>query len=144
MRTLFAALVALIATATSAADGIIALAPSPIPYAPGQVHYQDVITYRCRLVPETRQIKKTVYEVREVPFCLKKLPHLCSLHHHGCEDCAECDCPRFKKVLFKKEVVCEEICGTKCVIEEVIERLPCPAGTPVEPHCALPTIPLAP
>jgi hypothetical protein len=92
---------------------------------------QDCVTHRCKLVPELKQIKKTVYEVKEVPFCLKKLPPLCSLfHHHGCncEACAECDCPRYKKVLVKKEIVCEEVCGTKCVIECV----PCQACQPCQ------------
>jgi hypothetical protein len=65
-------------------------------------------------VPEWKQIKKTVYEVREVPYCLKKLPPLFSFHKH-CDDCAECGCVRYKKVLVKKEIVCDEICTTKCV-----------------------------
>jgi hypothetical protein len=84
------------------------------------------IEHSCKLVPETKKIMKTVYEVKEVPYCLKKLPPLCSLfHHHGCdcEMCAECQCPRYKKVLVKKEVVCKEICTTKCVIEE--HNIPC-------------------
>jgi hypothetical protein len=144
MKMLYAAIVVLSTTAGGAAEGTIHLAPSPAPCPPEQVHYHDVITHRCRLVPEVKQIKKTVYEVHEVPYCLKKLPPLFSFHHRGCDDCAECDCPRYKKVLFKKEIVCEEICGTKCVIEEVIERVPCPAGAPFDPHCTIPTIPVAP
>ena len=86
----------------------------------------ECITHSCKLVPETKQIKKTVYEVKEVPYCLKKLPPICSLfHHHGCdcEMCAECQCPRYKKVLVKKEIVCKEICTSKCVVEE--HRVPC-------------------
>ena len=86
----------------------------------------ECVTHSCKLVPETKQIKKTVYEVQQVPYCLKKLPPLCSLfHHHGCdcELCAECQCPRYKKVLVKKEIVCKEICTSKCVVEE--HRTPC-------------------
>jgi hypothetical protein len=94
---------------------------------PEQVGYQDCITHSCKLVPETKQIKKTVYEVQEVPFCVKKLPPLWSLfHHHGCDDCEvcpDCQCPRYKKVLVKKEIVCKEICTSKCVVEE--HRVPC-------------------
>lgn len=75
---------------------------------------QDCISHRCVLVPEKKQIKITVYEVHEVPYCLKKLPPLFSFHKH-CDDCAECDCVRYKKVLVKKEIVCDEICATKCV-----------------------------
>ena len=101
----------------------------PTAFPPAPCGYKDCVTYSCKLVPETKQIKKTVYEVQEVPFCLKKLPPLCSLlHHHGCDECEvcpECQCPRYKKVLVKKEVVCKEICGTKCVIEEHHHRVPC-------------------
>jgi hypothetical protein len=84
------------------------------------------VEHSCKLVPEMKQVKKTVYEVQELPYCLKKLPPLCSLfHHHGCacEICAECQCPRYKKVLVKKEIVCKEVCASKCVIEE--RRVPC-------------------
>jgi len=100
---------------------IAADAPSPQP-AP----CDSCVEHCCKLVPEVKQIKKTVYEVQCVPYCLKKLPPLCSLfHHHGCdcEMCAECQCPRYKKVLVKKEVVCKEICTSKCVVEE--HRVPC-------------------
>jgi hypothetical protein len=94
--------------------------------------WENVVTHRCKLVPDVKQIKKTVYAVEEVPFCLHKLPPLCSLKGCDCA-CPECDCPRYKRVLLKKEVVCEEVCGTKCVIEEVVEqRLVC---RQVCPHC---------
>jgi hypothetical protein len=95
---------------------------------PMQPAYHDCITHSCRLVPEVKPIKKTVYEVREVPYCVKKLPPLWALlHHHGCdcEACAECDCVRYKKVLVKKEVICGEICTSQCVVEQHIERVPC-------------------
>ena len=71
-------------------------------------------SHHCVLVPETRQIKKTVYEIHEVPYCLKKLPPLFSFHKH-CDDCAECDCVRYKRVLVKKEIVCDEVCTMKCI-----------------------------
>jgi hypothetical protein len=101
-----------------------------------EICYQNVVTHRCVLVPDVKQIKKTVYECKEVPFCLHKLPPLFSHHKHDCcEDCPECDCPRYKKVLLKKEIVCDEICGTKCVIEEVVERVPCRVSRPC-PHCS--------
>jgi len=93
----------------------------------------ECVTHCCKLVPEVKQIKKTVYEVHEVPYCLKKLPPLLSLLHHrgcDCEMCAECQCPRYKKVLVKKEVVCKEICTSKCVVEE--QRVPCQV---CEPAC---------
>jgi len=82
---------------------------------------QECVTHCCVLVPEVKQIKKTEYEVHEVPYCVKRLPPLLSLLHHrgcDCQMCAECQCPRYKKVLVKKEVVCKEICTTKCVVQE--------------------------
>lgn len=90
--------------------------------------YYDCVTHSCQLVPEVKQIKKTVYEVQEVPYCLKKLPPLWSLlHPHGCdcEACAKCQCVRYRKVLVKKEIVCQEICTTKCVPQAHVERVPC-------------------
>src|SRR5262245_30018346 len=115
-----------------AVDGPPAYYPQQVPaYYPHQAlaGYEDCVTHSCKLVPETKQIKKTVYEVQEVPYCLKKLPPLLSLfHHHGCDDCdmgAECKCVRYKRVLVKKEVVCGEICTSKCVVGEHVERVPC-------------------
>jgi hypothetical protein len=87
-----------------------------------RVACQDCVSHHCVLVPETKQIKKTVYEVQEVPYCLKKLPPLFSFHKHGCEECAECDCVRYKKVLVKKEVVCCEIPTMKCVPQPCIGK----------------------
>lgn len=104
----------------------IARAASPPYVMPQQAPQCECVEHCCKLVPEVKQIKKTVYEVQEVPYCLKKLPPICSLfHHHGCdcEMCAECQCPRYKKVLVKKEIVCKEICTSKCVIEE--HKVPC-------------------
>ena len=120
-------LAALLADWACAADGPAALpVAAPCPHcAQQEIVYQDVVTHRCKLVPETKQIKKTVYDVKEVPFCLPKLPPLFSFHRACCDDCPECDCPRYKRVLIKKEIVCEEICSYKCVIEEVVERVPC-------------------
>ena len=112
-------------------------AQAPCPHCQGQIVYHDVVSHRCKLVPDKKQIKKTVYEVKEVPFCLHKLPPLCSHLHRGdcCDECAECDCPRYKKVLLKKEIVCEEICITKCVVEEFVERVPCRVCCPDCPSC---------
>jgi hypothetical protein len=103
-----------------------------------EVVYQNVVTHRCKMVPDVKQIKKTVYECKEVPFCLHKLPPLFSHHKHDCcDECLECDCPRYKKVLLKKEIVCKEVCGTKCVIEEVVERVPCRVCRACQ-HCSQP------
>lgn len=88
---------------------------------------ETCVVHGCRLVSEVKPIKKTVYEVQEVPYCLKKLPPLWTLlRQRGCPGtCEECECPRYRKVLVKKEIVCGEVCTTKCVVEE--HRQPCAA-----------------
>jgi len=86
-----------------------------------EIVYQDCISHVCRMVPDNRPIKKTVYECKDVPYCLHKLP---KFGHEPCDSCRECDCVRYKKVLIKKEVVCGETRGTKCVTEEIITRVP--------------------
>ena len=130
-------LAALVGQAAAQAPDARLVSTSGPPYPPEQIVYQDVVCHRCKLVPDTKQIKKTVYEVQEVPYCLKKLPPLFG-HHPDCCDCAmcaECDCPRYKKVLVKKEIVCQEICTSKCIIEEYVERVPCKVCAPC-PQCA--------
>src|SRR5258706_14762230 len=88
MKTYYLSFVMLL----GAAAGITAADAPPAYYPqPEQVGNQDCVTHSCKLVPETKQIKKTVYEVQEVPFCVKRLPPLLSLfHHHGCDDCVVC------------------------------------------------------
>ncbi len=82
--------------------------------------YQDVVTYRCKIVPDNKPIKKTVYECKQVPYCDHQLP---KFGHGDC--CPQCQtCPKYKHVLIKKDVVCGETCGTKCVVEQVVERVP--------------------
>ena len=121
----------LIVLALTAAITVPAAGDGPPPSHPQQAQVaccEQCVTHSCRLVPEIKQIKKTVYEVQEVPYCVKKLPPLWSLfHHHGCdcETCAECDCVRYKKVLVKKEIVVHEVCTTRCVVEEHLQTAPC-------------------
>src|SRR5687768_3263549 len=108
--------------------------------------WQDGVCHRCRVVEEVKPIKKTVYDFKEVPFCLTKLPHCGHCGH--CDDCRECKHVRYKRVLIKREITCGETCVTKCIPEEFVERklvkvcrpacqcqIPCPApaagvGTP--------------
>ena len=108
LRSLLPALALLLfcASASLASDGQFSVSDQTV--------CADCIAHHCVLVPETRQIKKTVYEVQEVPYCLKKLPPLFSFHRHCRDECIECDCVRYKKVLVKKEVVCCEIQTMKC------------------------------
>lgn len=81
--------------------------------------WQDVVCHRCKLVEEKKPIKKTVYDVKEVPFCLTKPK--CG-HCGHCDDCRECEHVRYKRVLIKKEITCGETCVTRCVPEVFIER----------------------
>ncbi|WP_254512322.1 hypothetical protein [Anatilimnocola floriformis] len=89
-----------------------------------EIVYQDVVTHVCKLHPDKKQKKKTVYECKEVPYCVHKLS--CPLKHDTCcEQCKECECcARYKKVLIKKEIVVSEECTTKCVPEPVVQRVP--------------------
>ncbi|MFO0902168.1 MAG: hypothetical protein U0939_04160 [Pirellulales bacterium] len=92
------------------------------PHCHEGVCYQEVVTWRCKIVPDNKPIKKTVYECKEVPYCEHVLPRF-----GQCDCCPECKaCPKFKKVLIKKEIVVGEKCGTKCVPEKVVERVPVP------------------
>lgn len=113
---------ALIAASAAADSNLLGDSANACPKCHEGVCFKEVVTYRCKQVPDNKPIKKTVYECREVPYCLHKLPRL---GHGGC--CLECEaCPRFKKVLVKKEVVVGETCGTKCVPEKFVERVPVP------------------
>ena len=101
----------------------------PLVYSePSQAGQSACVTHSCQLVPEVKQVKKTVYEVREEPYCLKKLPPILGLLHRRCDCCGSCDvcqCVRYRKVLVKKEIVCQEICTSKCVVQEHVQCVPC-------------------
>jgi hypothetical protein len=71
--------------------------------------------HECVKVPETKTIKKTVYDVKCVPVCEHRPAKF--LH---CDCCPVCDL-KYKKVLVKREIVVAEVCITKCVPVE----LPC-------------------
>lgn len=119
--------------------------------APDGCCYREVVTHRCVLVPDIKPVKKTVYECREVPYCEHRLPKF-----GHCDCCPECQaCPKYKRVLVKREIVVGEICTTKCVVEEVIELVagPCchcgqiPSGadkTGIQPGPLGPSPPLPP
>lgn len=84
----------------------------------------EVTTHRCKMVPETKPIKKTVYECKKVPYCEHALGEF---GHASC--CSKCQsCAKYKTVLIKKEIKCGEKCEMKCVTEEVKVMVPvaCP------------------
>jgi hypothetical protein len=89
-----------------------------------EICYKDVVVRsHCRLVPDTKTVKKTVYSYKTVAFCKPGCPNL--LRRCGdAEACTECECcPRYKRVLVKREIV-EKKEGFKCVVEEEKERVP--------------------
>jgi hypothetical protein len=85
------------------------------------VCHKEVVTHRCRMVEEKKPIKKTVYECKEVPYCETKLPRF--LAPNCCPECS--DCVKYKKVLVKREITCGETTKMKCVVEEVVHKVPC-------------------
>lgn len=88
-----------------------------------ECEWQDVVCHRCKMVEETKPVKKTVYEVKEVPICLLRAPKCGNCGHcDDCNACRECGHVRYKKILIKKEITCGETCTVKCVPEEYIER----------------------
>ena len=122
-RTAFLLLACLMtppAPLVKAADEVVTV-PCPHCRAREGVCYLEVVTHRCRLVEEKKPIKKTVYECREVPYCEQKLPRF--LAGEGCPECREC--VKYKKVLVKKEVVCGATSRWKCIVEQVVHKVPC-------------------
>lgn len=111
----------------------------PLPRQPGP--------HRCVMQPDKKEIKKTVYETKWVPYCLPN-PYCGRCCEGDCnKPCPSCEkCVRWKRVVVKREVVVDVICCYKCVAEECG-----PAHTPVTdedgvpptPH-ELPTAPPAP
>lgn len=89
--------------------------------APQECCYKEIKVARCKKVPETKPVKKTVYEVKMVPYCSHDI--------HSCDECGKCTeceaCPRYKRQLVKKEITCGEKTTTKCVVEECVELVPC-------------------
>ena len=99
---------------------------------------------QCVLVPETKAVKKVVYELKCVPYC-DHAPPSC-LHGRGCTECDLCgkakdgsghglscgshccpQCrahPKYKKVLVKREVEVGKTCTVKCVPDGVSESKP--------------------
>lgn len=121
-------------------SGLVSAAPPTLPAAQcdderlvEETAYREVVvSRRCRLVPDTKTTKKTVYSYKEVPYCKPRCPNPFKRWGDN-EECTECECePRCKRVLVKREVV-ETKAGYKCVVEEekqlvpytVLRRVPC-------------------
>jgi hypothetical protein len=87
-----------------------------------EIQYHEVVRKVCKLVPDVKKTKKVVYSTIDEDFCLPRL------RLFGCkEECGSrisCGTPQCRKLLVKKEVV-EECPTVKCVVEHVLERIPC-------------------
>lgn len=120
LLAVFVTTVCLLTTCTSALD-VLVRPRCPHCQAEAGVCHKEVVTHRCRMVEERKPIKKTVYECKEVPYCEHKLPRF--LQSSCCPECS--DCVKYKKVLVKREITCGETTKMKCVVEEVIHKVPC-------------------
>ena len=147
-RSLFAAVLALGLAASAARAGApkppqpAASAPKPSPSATAEPACHEVVRYVCKIVPNIRA--RWVYECIDDPFCIQVSPkghgcgHGCGHQgcgHHGCgrKSCdstiPNCEGPYCRKQLVKRLI--EEECGTRCVIEKIVEKVPiavCPPG----------------
>ena len=87
--------------------------------------YQEVKKKVCRMVPEVKQHKKRVFDVKCEDYCLPKCPCPLCCGKKLCGDwCPLCGKPRTKQLLLKKDIVVEEVISYKCVVEEVVELVP--------------------
>src|SRR5581483_3564016 len=111
-----------------------------------EVVYKDVPRFICKEVPNTK--KKWVYCAEPDAFCLPKTSKQCCADGKcgACSACANtvCQGPYCRKVLVKREI--DVPCpGTKCVVEKIMEKVPCityrkvPCGTaPTNPPEPIP------
>ncbi|MBI3860555.1 MAG: hypothetical protein HY290_01520 [Planctomycetia bacterium] len=132
-RISLTAIAILLAAGAAAIPGLAGEpAPSAVPCPGGDEGYtmvektcyrEVVVRSHCRLVPEIKSVKKTVYSYKDVAFCRPNCPN--PVRRCGdAEICTECECcPRYRRVLVKREVV-EKKEGFKCVVEEEKERVP--------------------
>ena len=104
-----------------------------------EIQYQQVVRKVCKMVPDVKKVRKTVYETKEEDFCLSKKPNTCGK-------------PQTRKILIKKEIV-EEVPTYRQVVESVVEvvpvkvyrKVPCPPpGAVPQPADAPRPVQLAP
>lgn len=99
---------------------------------------------QCVLVPETKSVKKVIYEIKCVPYCDHAPPsclhgrnwtecdlcgkskdgngHTVSAGSHCCPQCRAQ--PKYKKVLVKREIEVGKACNVKCAPEGMHEFKP--------------------
>lgn len=85
--------------------------------------YREVCRDVCKIVPDVKETKKWVYSQIDDPFCIKRSGRGCA--DGACaNECASCEGPYCRKQLVKKLVICKEP-TTKCVVEKIMEKVPC-------------------
>lgn len=98
-----------------------------------QTTYKEVVHYTCKIVPDVK--KKWVYSTIDDPFCIPcGLTGGCCCSHCSHGGCGTCQGPFPRKLLVKKEV--ELPCaGRKCVVEKIVDKVPCTEyrKVPIEP-----------
>lgn len=82
-----------------------------------EIQYREVVRRCCKVVPEVKKTTKWVYGTKDDAYCLPKL----RLLQGGA--CTTCTTPQCRQLLVKKPVV-HGTTTYKCVIEEVIEKVP--------------------
>jgi hypothetical protein len=86
---------------------------------------QEVCREVCKIVPDVKKTTKWVYSTVDDPFCLHRSGAHGHGHHGNCEPgCPSCEGPFCRKQLVKRAVICEEP-TTKCVVEKIVEHVPC-------------------
>lgn len=115
--------------------------PIPLPKPPGP--------HRCVIQPAKKEIKKTVYETKLVPYCLPN-PYCGDCCRDDCnQPCPTCEkCVRWKKVVVKREIVVDTLCCYECVAVPCyaecehtavgLPPTPADANTPPAPPAAKP------
>lgn len=98
--------------------------PKPAACEPGfqwveEDSFTEVVRFQCKVVPDVKKVKKINYSTKDDPFCVRK-----GLSCGDCEKCLTCQGPHCRKILVKTEVTCEEP-TTKCVVEKIVELVPC-------------------
>lgn len=146
-------LVAMLQTSLASGHGHKSAPPGPC--EPGYewvevTVYQEVVRDVCKIVPDIKKTTKWVYSTVADPFCIQKSPHKPGhlshlLHGHKCDGhceggCPTCQGPYCRQQLVKKQVVCEEP-TTKCIVEKVVERIPCTTWQKVPCGTVIPTMP---
>lgn len=134
-RAYWAALGLLLSAGLQAGAGEPGTSP-PGPCEPGyrwvqEDSFQEVERCVCKAVPSVKKVRKVVYETKPDPFCVRLASFRDLFAGKGkggeadCgEGCLKCKGPHHRAILVKTEITCE-VPSTRCVVEKVVEKVPC-------------------